>query len=307
MKGSLVFVVMLVISSAFGCGAKKDKADPNGGGNSIGSGSGSGSATGTTCPPGNAMGKDGKCIVVITAEQVAIVDKQQTRLDELAKLLDKSDVVGAPVELLNGFRQLDVWKQAVAAQPKLKAVDDVIVMLGDAVKQLHVFRDSLASAAVGLGDLKGSLDKVLHDPGVARQLDDLRSQVTAKLHATIDPLVAQVIATIQKVIVPVNQQLSEFSDYVVSACTVAKVTGGSDKLTALCGDAKVIFAKATVFLDDLKTRPGALFDQLTAQLLAALTSLVDTSSKQLLEAAQKQVNDALKLPAAGSGSGSATP
>ena len=299
MKG---FLAVVLVASLCACGAKKDK-DKDPGGGSAGSGSATAPA-GKTCPPGNALGKDGACVVVITPEKVAIIEQQQTRLDDLAKLLDKSDVVGAPVELLNGFRTLDIWKQLVSAEPKLKAVDDVIVMLGDAVKQLRVFRDSLASSAVSLGDLKGSLDKVLHDPTVVHQLDDLRTQVTTKLHATIDPLVTQVIQTIQKVIVPVNQQLSDLSDYVISACTVAKVTGGSDKLKELCADAKLVFAKATTFLDDLKNRPAQLFDQLTSQLTAALTVLVDTSGKQLLDTAQKQVNDALKLPAAGSGSGS---
>src|SRR5262245_59344987 len=74
---------------------------------------GGGSATGSdpkavdkpvSCPPGNAI-KDGACVVVVTPEKVAVVAQQQSRLEELAKLLDQVETAGAPIELMNGFRQ----------------------------------------------------------------------------------------------------------------------------------------------------------------------------------------------------------
>lgn len=300
MKGLIVVAIAATLGA---CGAKKDRDKQDG--------SGGGSATAVTkpadttktCPAGSAL-KDGACIVVITPEKLEVVAKQQTRLDELAKILDKADLIGAPIELLDAFRQLDVWKQLLVAYPKLKAVDEAIGTMREGIKQLHVLRDGLAAAAVGLGDLKGSLDKVLHDQGVSRQVDDLTKQVSTQLKATLEPLEAQVTQTIQKVLVPITAQISDIADMVLGTCAMAKMTGGSDKMKELCGQAKDVFTRATTYLEDLKTRPGVLFGELTKQLITALTLLVDTTSRQALDAAQAKVNEALKLPAA-TGSGSA--
>src|SRR5437016_2142799 len=85
-----IFVVLILLAAS--CGHKKD----------AGGGSGSGSSEAKpvedkpmTCPAGNVV-QEGKCVAVVTAEKIDAVVKQQTRLDDLAKLLDKIDTVSAP-------------------------------------------------------------------------------------------------------------------------------------------------------------------------------------------------------------------
>src|SRR5688572_4826221 len=102
-----ILVVLVVALALVACPKKKD--DAAGGG-------GSGSAVKVvepplpaSCPAGN-VAQDGKCVPVITPEKVAVVQAQQTRIDDLAKLLDQVELVAAPVELMDGFRQLPQWK-----------------------------------------------------------------------------------------------------------------------------------------------------------------------------------------------------
>ena len=45
-----------------------------------------------------------------TPETIAAVTREQSRLDELAKLFDQIDTVGAPIELFDGIRQLEPWQ-----------------------------------------------------------------------------------------------------------------------------------------------------------------------------------------------------
>jgi hypothetical protein len=254
-----------------------------------------------SCPPGNAL-KDGKCAPVVTPEKVAAVAQEQSRLEDLAKLLDKTDTVAATVELLDNIRQTDPWKQLVAATPKLKVVDDAVGTLGEGVKQLRAFKVSLADAGTRLGNLKGELDTLLKSTGAAKQLDDVKKQVSTEIRGALEPLEQQVIATIDKGIVPLATQLDSASDLILGACAVNKLSGGSDKLKELCGQAKEAFAKATVFLTDVKAKPAELFSGVSAKLEAELADLIDTESKKFLDDAQAKVNAAMKLPPAGSGS-----
>jgi hypothetical protein len=296
-------LVLLCVVAALGCGKKQEPTDQNA--KNADNAKPKPVEPAMSCPPGSAV-KDGACVAVITPDKVAAIGQQQSRLDELAKLLDAADNVAAPVELLDGFRQLDGWKTVLKANPKLQIVDDTVAMLKDGVAQLHALRGSLGEASQRLGNLKGELDHVMQQSGTAQSLADLQGKVKADLQGMIAPLETQVTATIQKVIVPVTQQLNDTADLVVGACAMAKMSGGGDKLKALCGQAKDVFGKATAFLNDFKDRPATLFDQFTTTLEQQLGLLVDSESKQLLDGAQARVNAVLKLPPAAAGSGSAS-
>jgi hypothetical protein len=296
-------LVLLGLVVALGCGKKQEGTDQNA--NAADNAKLKPVESALSCPPGSAV-KDGACVAVITPDRVAAIGQQQSRIDELAKLLDAADAVGAPVELLDGVRQLDAWKTILKANPKLQMVDDTVAMLKDGVVQLHALRGSLGEASQRLGNLKGELDHVLQQTGTAQSLPDLQGKVRTELQGIITPLETQVTATIQKVLVPVTQQLNDTADVVVGACAMAKMSGGGDKLKALCTQAKDAFGKATTFLADIKDRPAALFDQFTATLEQQLGLLVDNETKQLLDAAQARVDAALKLPPAPAGSGSGT-
>ena len=260
----------------------------------------------TSCPAGSLV-KDGACIVVVTPEKVLAVATQKSRLDDLATFLDKLDTLAAPIDLLNGFRQTEQFKTLRASMPKLDTVDTVVATLAEGVKQLRAFKVSLGEASVKLGNLGVELDKLLKDPGTAKQLADVRTQISTELRGAIEPLAVQVQDTITKAIAPIEAQLSDTADMVIGACAMAKLSGGGDKLKDLCGQAKDVFAKATAYMADLKTKPAALFDDVSKQLETQLDQLVDTETKTLIDAAQAKVNAVLMLPVPTSGSGSAHP
>jgi hypothetical protein len=253
------------------------------------------------CPPGNVV-KDGACVVVVTAEKVQVVVQQQSRLDELSKLLDNVEVVAGPIELLNAFRQLPEWKSLSATSEELRVVEQVVATLDASVKKLREFKAGLGEASARLGNLKGELDRLMTDQQVAKTIDEVRTRISAELRTTLEPLAANVSDTIQNALTPLAEQLGEWSDLIITACTIAKRTGGGAKVKDLCGQAKDIFGKANTFLADLKTRPAKLYDEVSTKLEAELEALVDAESKKLLDAAQEKVNAALKLPPAGAGS-----
>jgi hypothetical protein len=293
----------MVLSVAAACGGKK-KDEP---------GTGSGSTAKTVeppppmnCPPGNVV-QDGKCVVVITPEKVAVVQQQQTRIDDLAKLLDQIDAVSAPIELLDGFRQLPQWKTLADKSQKLKVADTVVATLNEAVKKLRELKGHLGEASVRLGNLKGELDKLLTDPGVAKQIEEVRTKVSTELRAAIEPLAMNVKDTIQNALTPLATQLNDMADLVMGACAMAKLSGGGDKMKEMCDGARAIFDKGRTFVEDFKTKPAALFTDISSKLEAELDLLVDAAAKQAIDVAQQAVNDALKLPPGGSGSGSAAP
>ena len=299
-----ILVASLVVAALIACGKK---ADDSGGGSA-------GSATKTveppkptSCPAGN-VAQDGKCVAVVTPEKIAVVQAQQTRIDDLAKLLDQVDIAAAPVELLDGFRQLPQWKALADKSAKLKVVDTVVATLDDAVKKLRELKGHLGEASQRLGNLKGELDKLLADPTVVRTLEEVRTTVSTELRAAIEPLAVNVKDTIQNALTPLATQLNDMADLVIGACAMAKLSGGGDKMKEMCDSAKAVFDKGRAFVDDFKTKPAVLFTDITTKLESELGLLVDAASKQAIDAAQTLVNDALRLPpGGGSGSGSAAP
>ena len=283
------------------CGGKKNEEAKGG----------SGSAAKTvepakpmTCPPGNVV-QDGKCITVVTPEKVAAVQTQQTRIDDLAKLLEQVEIVAAPVELLDGFRQLPQWKALADKSAKLKVADTVVATLNDAVKKLRELKGHLGEASLRLGNLKGELEKLMTDPGVAKTIEEVRTKVSTELRAAIEPLAMDVKDTIQNAITPLATQLSDMGDLVIGACAMAKLSGGGDKMKEMCDGAKAVFDKGRAFVEDFKTKPAALFTDISTKLEAELDLLVDAAAKQAIDVAQQAVNDALKLPPGGGSAGSA--
>ncbi len=289
-------LVVVLLVAALGCGKKQESGDNNA----------KAVDKPITCPPGNVT-KDGACVAVVTPEKLLALGQQKSRLDDLAKLLDAADAVAAPVELLDGFRQLDAWKTLVKANPKLSIVDDTVATLKDGATQLHALRASLDEAGKRLTNLQGELDGVLKQTGAAQSLADLQGKVKTEINGLLTPLEAQTTATIQKVIGPITQQINDTADLVTGACAMAKLSGGGDKMKELCAQAKDAFAKATTFLADIKDKPALLFKEFTTTLEMQLGVLVDAETKQLIDTAQQKVDEALRLPAApaGSGSGSA--
>jgi hypothetical protein len=284
----------LALTLLIACGHKDDSRPPP---------AGSGSAPPASCPAGSVV-KDGACLAVVTPDKVLAVATQKSRLDDLATFLDKLDKLAAPIELLNGFRQTPQWKSIASSSAKLATVDQIVVVLDQGVKTLRSFKVSLGEASKRLGDLGGELDKLLKDPGTAKQLADVRARVSSELRAAIVPLAIQVEDTITKAIAPIEAQLGDTADLVIGACAMAKLSGGGDDVKKLCGEAKDVFGKATAYLADLKTKPAALFDDVTKQLETQLDQLVDTETKALIDSAQATVNAALLLPPqTGSGSG----
>jgi hypothetical protein len=289
-----MLAVMLGLAAALAaCGSKRDDA---------GTGSGSAdkpsAAAPMTCPPGNAV-KDHACVPAITPQQIAAVAKQQSRIDEVSRLLDQIDAIAAPIELFGGIRQLDSWKAVKARSAKVAALDAVADSLDGAVKALRTFQASLGDASARLGNLKGELDRLLAEPGPARRIEELRAEVSTDVRAALEPLAAQVQAVVQDAIVPLSTQLGELSDVVISGCTMAKLSGG-DKLKELCTQARDAFAKALVALGDVKQRPARLFLDVAGDLEAGLGSLVDDKTRKLLDRAQAKIDDALRLPHTGS-------
>ena len=302
-----VIATLGLVASVAACGNKPEPA----GGKGSGDGSAPAPAGPTKCPPGNAV-KDGACVVVVTPENIAAVTQQQSRLDELAKLLDQVDTVSAPIELFDGIRQLEPWQALKAKSARIAALDTVAAGLNNGVKTLRTFKGSLGEASARIGNLKGELDRLMTDTGSARRIEDVRAQVSAQLRTAIEPLAAQVQDTIQNALVPLATQLSDLSDVVVSGCTMAKLSGGGDKMKDLCAQAKAAFTSGLAYIGDLQSRPAHLFLDVTSQLETQLDQLVDAETRKLVDAAQVKIGETLKLPAGGgtgtgSGGGTAAP
>jgi F0F1-type ATP synthase membrane subunit b/b' len=257
-----------------------------------------------TCKPGSAI-KDGACAEVVTPQTIAVVAQQMTRVDELAKLLDRADTVSAPIELFGGIRRLAPWKTLEASSDRIRAIGAIADTLDQAARALRAFKGSLGETSARLGNLKGELDRVRADPGAARRIEDVRAQVQPELRAAVEPFAAHVQDAIQNAIAPLAARMTELSALVVTGCKMAKLSGAGDKMKELCAQARDSFAKAVGYMADVKARPAALFDEVTGQLEAALGLLVDAETRVLLDAAQARVDAALRLPPAGTGSGSA--
>lgn len=288
--------VVLVAVACVACGNKKE--------NKSETGSAAAPPAPVNCPAGQVV-KDGACAVVITAEKIEVVAQQQTRIDELAKLLEKVDTVSMPIELLGGFRQVEPWKALVASNSRVKLVDDSVAVLDEAVKKLRTFREGLTQASGRLGDLRGELGKLLAEPGMAKRIEDVRQQISKQLTDTLAPLGAQVADTVQNALAPLTAKFEDVSNVIKLGCAATALGGASDNTKALCTKAETGLGDAKRFLADFSAKPAMLFDGVKAQLETALADLVDAQAKRALDAAQTAVNQALKLPPGGTGSGSA--
>ena len=293
--------VVLVLLALAACGKGKKE-----GGDKPAEGSGSAAAKAVTCPPGNVI-KDGACLAVVTPEKVAAVAQQQSRLDELAKLLDKVDTVAVPVELMGAMRQLEPWKAAAAKSDKLRSLDDIAASLDGAVKQLRVFKGGLQQASAGLGNLKGELDRVLANTGATRRIEEVRAQVSSQIRATVEPLAGQVTETIRTALAPLEARFDDAANLVIAGCAIMALGRAGDTSKATCEQATVAFARGKLYVADLKGRPAALFGEVTAKLETELAALIDDQAKQLLDTAQTAVSDALKLPPPPAGSAASAP
>jgi hypothetical protein len=245
--------LVVIACTTTACKGKREDAPATGSGSAAQAGK-LVDPTPVTCPPGNVV-KDGACVVAITPEKIATVAQQQSRIDDLAKLLDNVETVAAPVELMNSFRQTPEWKGLVGRMPKLATFEDTLVTLDGAVKQLRTFKGNLGEASAKLGNLKGELDRLLTDPGTAKQLDEVRSRISSELRTTFEPLGVQVSDTIQKAITPLTAKLEEAGDLIVGTCLIAKSQAG-DQVKSLCADARTLFERGNAYVADLKARPA---------------------------------------------------
>jgi hypothetical protein len=239
---------------------------------------------------------------VITAEKVDAVVKQQTRLEDLAKILEKIDTLAAPIELLGAFRKIEEWKKLTDSNAKLKAVDSVVGELDNAIKTLRTFKGGLSEAGTRLGNLKGELDRLMRDADAARKFEEVRTMVSTQLRTALEPLANQVQDTIKNALVPLNTKLEEISLVFDGVCATILLGGGGKDAKDLCKKIKAAMATGLTYLDDFKNRPAKIFEEVYAELEKQFKQLIDSESKKLLDAAQLKVNEALKLPAAGSGS-----
>jgi uncharacterized protein YjbJ (UPF0337 family) len=249
------------------------------------------------CPAGSVV-KAGACTQVVTAERVQAVAQQATRLDELGQLLGKADLAAAPIELLNGLRQLDAWKKLAATSASLGRVDQLVAALGGAVKELHAFKDGLGTTAGRLNNLKGELDKLMVESSTAQQLEDVRQRISSQVQGVVGPFEQQVQGALAKITPPLVAKLGDLGDLITGGCSLPPdaLAGGSEQLKTLCGQAKDVFGKATTYLTEVKDKPAALFAEVTGELQSQLGELVDQETKTIVERAQTAVGDALKLP-----------
>jgi hypothetical protein len=286
--------VVLALLALVACGGKKDNDDQPGG-------AARPADQPVTCPPGNVV-KDGACTQVITPEQVAVVAQQQSRIDEVVKLLDRVDTLAAPVDLMNGIRQLDQWKTFAAKNEQAKTFDDVVASLGAAVAQLRTFKGGLSEASGRLGNLQGELDRLLKEPGAAKRIEEVRAQVSGQVRTAVQPLAQQVTDAIQKGLAPLTTRFEDTANLVTAGCALMALGRAGDKSKEMCGQATELFVQGKQYLADVKTRPAALFEEVTTKLETELAVLLDDQARQLLDTAQAAVNDALKLPPAPAGS-----
>jgi hypothetical protein len=297
--------VVIALLALGACGGKKDQ-DAGKQGGAAGSGAQGGAAKPAeqpvSCPPGNVVA-DGACVAAITPEQVAAVTQQQSRIDEAVKLLERVDTLAAPIDLMNGIRQIDQWKTFAATNEKAKKLDEHVASLGTAVEQLRVFKAGLGEASGRLGNLKDELDRLLKDTGTAKRIEEARALVSSQVRTAVQPLAQQVTDTIQKGLAPLTTRFDDATNVVTAGCALMALGRAGDKSRELCGQAAGLFAQGRKYLDEVKTRPATLFDEVTTKLETELAVLIDDQTRQALDAAQTTVNDALKLPAGGGASG----
>lgn len=285
-SGSLLPALVLALAASALAACNKKEAAPEGA---------PASPVPVRCPAGSVI-QDGACVAVLTAAQVQAVGQQQAKLDELARLLARSDVVLAPVELLASVRESALWKKVAARSESLASADEVVASLGVAAAQLRGLGEEVGKASANLGELKGELESVMVDSGAAKKLADVQERVSRQVREVIGPLQRQVRSTVDKVGAPLVAKLGELGDTVSGACTVSKVTGGNETIKAACGKAKDAFAQAAAFLSEVKDRPVVMFQDMTAQ-LDGLGALVDQETREAVGRARTAVQAAVEQPA----------
>jgi hypothetical protein len=268
------------------CGGKHDDGDK----------ASAGSAP-LACRRGSVI-KDGACLSVVTAEKIVAVDVQKSKLDELGKLLDRVDTAAAPIELLNGFRQLDQWQILKSKFDKLAALDALGDTFDNEIKTLRTLKASVAEASTRLGNLRGQMQDLLANTGATPKLEDYRAQISTHVRAVFEPLAAQVQDTLQNALLPLTTELAKISTAILGGCALSELSGVTEQMKQLCSQAQATFNNARTYLDELQPKPAQIFDEATQQVEAQLGVLVDTETRKLLDAAQAKVNGALNLPSA---------
>jgi hypothetical protein len=297
--------VVIALLALVACG-KKDKDASRQGAEGSGSAAMKAVDQPVKCPPGNVV-KDGACVVVVTPEKIAVVTQQQSRLDELAKVLERIESLAAPIELMNGIRQVEQWKAFAAKNEQAKLFDGIVASLDTAVKQLRTFKGGLDETSARLGNLKGELDRLLQDTGAARRIEEVRAQISSQVRTAVEPFAKQVAETIQNALAPLTTRFEDAANLVTLGCAAMALGRAGEDSKKLCNNASELFAQGKKYLADLKARPAALFADVTSKLETELAALLDDQAKQLLDTAQAAVNDALKLPPPAPAPGSAAP
>ena len=206
---SLLFAAVALAVALAGC---KSKPTPS---STVGSGSAYVVPTpvpaALQCPLGNAI-ENNVCVAAVTAEKVEAITQQASRVDELANLLEKAEVLSAPIELLGGFRQLEAWKNLVKLNKKLLIVDEVAAGLDAGIKELRALKVTLDESATKLGDLRGFLDGLLQHPTIAQPLATLQADIAMRLRGVLEPLEAQITNVAQSTLVPAAHKLTDVAD-----------------------------------------------------------------------------------------------
>ncbi len=290
-KARVLFMVMVVASSLVtGCKKKGEQKQQAGGGDQ---------PPAVTCDKGQVLDQ-GKCAPAITAENVMAVEAQANKLDELQKTLGKLEVLTAPIELMNAIRQLDAWKKAAASSSKFKEVDQLVEQLAAAVDQLKGFEAQLADSRAKLADLTTTLQGIYEGSGAAKTLADARAEVSTQVRAAIAPLEAQVAKATQA-IEPALGELDKLGDIVSGVCALGSLAGGGADFKTLCESGRDQFEAAIDFLKANKDAPKTLLSELVIGLDREIGDLLSSEAKQLIDQAQKKVDQAIGAGDAGAG------
>lgn len=278
--GVFGLVAALLLGGA-GCGKKREEAAPP-----------PADPVPVRCPAGSVISA-GACAPVVTAEKVQAVAQQRAKLEELAQLLAKSDVITAPAALLEDVRETALWKKLAATSERLASADQVMAGLGVAASELRGLKDQLGKASASLSDVERELQAVLLNEGRAQELAAVQEQVSRKLRELVGPLQRQVRSAVDKVGGPLADELAALGDKIRGACTLSKVTGGGgEAVKAACGKARDAFGQAAAFLVEVKDQPAAMFQDVTAALTGELGALVDDETRTAVSRAQTAIQAA---------------
>lgn len=281
-KARVLLVVMVAAALVAGCKKKSETKQQAGGGDD---------AAAVTCDKGQLLDQ-GKCVPVVTAENVMAVEAQANKLDELQKTLGKLEVLTAPIELMNAIRQLDAWKKFASSSSKFKEVDKVVEQLSAAVDQFKAFEAQLADSRAKLADLTGTLQGIYEGSGAAKTVADARAKVSSEVQAAIEPLQAKVTEA-TAAIEPMLGELDKLGDIFSGVCALGSISGGGADFKKLCETGRDQFKAAVEFLKAHKDAPKTLLTDLVTGIDREVGDLISSETKQLLQQAQKQVDQAI--------------